>query len=330
MIGLFMRAALIPTLLVLGCYNAAPGDETPTAREQFLAEWPKAYGEAEKINRDVDVEVNSTHENYTEDGSRWTEKQQMIVKSRGDMLMQQITRWPPEGNLPPSFVRPKAVEIGIDALNDQCSFSLRRQEDAPWKIIFVRSANDVSTRRALEMQGRANIFSPWHSLATLYPRLGFHLDSVEAADEGDTKLVKVSFTFSPQKGDEFIAVRHGWMLLDPKRRWAIRRSQLHLESPSGEAATAEDVIEYRGADDTIPVRETSTLQHEGKNRGVKSTIEFTKYERRVVPVVNSLWQLTGWKCQQIALSTALALSKNTTARNRRRCKFPTPAACPRT
>ena len=150
-------------LLILCSCPTTRADEPPTLRDRFLNEAPKAWAEAEKINQDVVLQTAKTSENHTEDGSQWIDKEETVVKSRGKIIIQQIDESPMKGNLPKGSEKKKISTSRVYAINDQCSFCLRKEGTEPWKVLYVRNAADPGAKWITSMVGRAlNSFSMVH------------------------------------------------------------------------------------------------------------------------------------------------------------------------
>jgi len=162
---------------------------------------------------------------------------------------------------------------------------LRREGDKAWTVYYVAPRNDRATKGHIDRTAKSFILWPWQigewSVAKMYHDGGFRIGAVAAVEEDGEMFAKMSFTLKQSKDD--ILIREGWILFNPKRRWSIRRCEVVLQSASGEQATVTISNEYRGKDDAILRRATMVLEHIGKPRGVRQSVDFVKYARRIIP-----------------------------------------------
>jgi hypothetical protein len=245
-----------------------------------------AWSEAERMNRNVEIEVECIR-NSRQGEYGWVDRQRIVVKSRGEMVLSELTESPPEGsNLPPSLDPAEEPESRVDAINNERSFSLRRNGDRPWVLNSVGEVDDSRMRTAIERRGGPFILWPWNmgdwSLPEMYRSRFFHVQKVERVHEADQALVRLSFMYSPGETKENNFIRSGWVLLNPKRHWCIERCQARLEHPNGDSAQLSVANEYRGSDDSIPLRTRLTLAANAA-QGIEKSIDFVKYERHLVP-----------------------------------------------
>jgi hypothetical protein len=277
-------------LLLLTCQQAAAESAVePSLHEQFVSDAAKAWAEAEKMNRDLEFEVDSISNNRTEDGKSWVDRRKVIVKSRGDMVLQETTDWPPEGNnLPGSLRESTSTQSRVDAINDKHSFILREEGDFPWNVNSVGSVKDEQVIQAIDRRSRRLIFLPWYisnwSLLSMYRSAYFHIEKVEPVQEGDLALVKVSFTYSPlAPEDKSNFIRSGSVVLNPNRKWSVHSCEANLQYPNGQHARITVSNQYKEASDVVPIKSTFSLVALNGARGVEETDEFTNYARKLVP-----------------------------------------------
>lgn len=257
-------------------WHPAAGGQT-SLRDRFADEAPRAWAEGERLSRDLDVDLTTTTHSRTE-AKQWTERRRIVVKSQGDMILEETTSWR-EGD--------GSAKAKVNAVNDRQSFVLRRDDDAPWTVGYVGPTDDQATQLALDRRGRVYLLWPWRianwSLPTMYASPGFRVENVEPVQDGHNVLAKLFFSYTPQNAKDPIYVRRGWVLLDPARRWSVKSCEAQLHSPNGDNATMTVSTEYRDSGDALPQRATFAIEHAGGRQAATESHEFTKYEHRAIP-----------------------------------------------
>lgn len=264
------------------------GDEKASVRDRFINEAPVAWSKAEQSTKNLQVEASVVETNLTEDFKSWTIRRRTIVKCNDGMILQEVTESPPEGaDMPANLPRPTSPQSRVDAIDDDHSFSLRKDGNAKWVVVSDGAVNDDLVVSAIERRGRILVLWPWSisnwSLAKLYASPGFHLDKVEEVLFGPDNFVKVSFTYAPKSDGDDNVIRSGWVVLNPKAKWAVQSCEADLKYPNKDRARITIVNTYKVGNDVEPVRAKFSLVHPHKAGGMEETIDFVTYERKTIP-----------------------------------------------
>jgi hypothetical protein len=268
--------------------RATFSDDMTTLRDRFVSEAPVAWSEAEQWSKNLQLEANVAETNLTEDFKSWTIRRRTTVKCRDGLILQEITESPPEGAaLPANFPRPTSPQSRVDAINDEHSFSLRKEGNAKWVVQSVGAVNDNLVVSSIQRRGRILVLWPWSisnwSLAKMYASPGFHLDKVEEVPFGQDTFVKVWFTYDPRSDGDENVIRSGWVVLNPKAKWAVQSCEANLKYPNRDRARITIVNTYKVGNDVQPMQAKFSLVHPQKTGGVDETIDFVTYEQKIIP-----------------------------------------------
>jgi hypothetical protein len=270
-------------------WSASSVAQEQTPMQRFVNEAPKAWSEINDINQDIEYEISSTTKNWVEDGKKWESRRESIVKSRGEMVLEQTTTQPAVGSdLPAPVKRAKTSRSRVEAVNDTNAFILNKEGTSEWVVNYVKPVTDNKATARIRTQVREGVLWPWYLADKHFPDLyrdpGFHLGQVESVQEGGQELVKVSFTYTPQQKEDKDPLRSGWVLLRPDARWSIQRGEADLVYRQGDRAKLTLNIDYRADGDVIPLKSVQSLVFVNKSRGYETSAEFLKFERHPVPV----------------------------------------------
>jgi hypothetical protein len=247
----------------------ASGD---SLRNRFTEEAPIAWKEAANALKDLELEVADSVHNRSTEGDLW-HRRKIVVKVRDAMALYEMGDWDSGNHL---------TRGRVHAINKQGSFTLRREEDLPWAVGFMAPGRDKIIARSTDNAGQSYVSWPWRVGGTHVPELcgatGFHLADVsEVAAEGKT-FARIAFSYD--RPDEQIRTRDGWIDLDPNAAWSVARCDVRLESKNDAARLVLENA-YAPGSDVVPLRSVVKIIHD--NAVSEHTVEFTKYDRHVVP-----------------------------------------------
>lgn len=287
---LVVRASF--TLLLCVRTSVTCADASASLRERFEKEAPAAWIEGIQASQDVELQTIATTKSWTEDGKEWITREDTLLKSHGDMVLEQTTNHPAEGrNVPDRLRRSSLPKSRVEAINATDAFILNREGTADWVVNFVKPVSNDRTITRIRQVSRMLLVRPWYFaedlLPTLYNRKDFHLDRVGPTenDSNSEPLVRISFTCSPKSQNDKpeSVLQSGWIDLRPAAHWSIRRGEAELKYRNGNLSKMTVAIDYRPNQETDPLKSTLSVHAVGKSRGYDETIDFVTFERKSIP-----------------------------------------------
>lgn len=253
-----MQSPLFHQVAILGmiCYGqvsiaAVPVRGEGGMRQRFLEEAPQAWSELDEwVARHTHCLETQT---FSWVGENVTGRMRRVVdwKQAGRNVVTWQGQFVRDGQGADSQSHEEEV-IGVNATY---AFRLSRASpDAPWVVTLLTS--DVEYLRGWLMNGGQVIPSGWMmdliSMRDFLADPGFVVENVLPVRCDARECVEVAFRFDPSASSLKSRVRSGTVVLDPRRRWVLARSELHLANGNDEVV-ATTTFEYVDTPSAWPV-----------------------------------------------------------------------------
>ena len=172
------------------------------------------------------------------------------------------------------------------AENSQYSFQLARDAEAkPWLIQELKRKSGPEPVHHSALMG-LSLDRPQREVPTLVRSPFFKLTDLASNRENGEDLVRMTFSYSPQDKDKDW-LRGGWVLLDPKHNWIVKKSQLGLEY-EGQQIDYRVQYDYKEGSNHRPIITRSLIKSTTKEKdpplyAYEIATDFDLHEQEVVP-----------------------------------------------
>jgi hypothetical protein len=294
---MFRVAFSVITLLVIPTLTR--GDNEPL-RERFLKEARDGWLRIKAAARHVD----GIAEKREARAGKTFLTEQVRFKVNGDFFVCEEDRKITSGDQGELKEIRRIRAVGT---NSKYWFALRRKKpDSSWALAGTENSPD-STHVGAPL-GYAVLLGLFRyldapftimcmPLASMVGESGFKLERIEEVRRNERKLAKVTFRYTaPPEAVAFhkdknprvtiyaIALRGGWMLLDPEASWALQEYSVEILLPSNlgvnDPVRVTGAIEYKNAKESVPLPFKVVLEDFGQER---TEFTFQKLVQREVP-----------------------------------------------